>query len=84
MDSAVLEGLLIAIKDAVSGNRGEDDVVLPPFDPDKNDNGAESWCNNIDTIAKDRGWSSITTVSKAGKTLKGSALLWFETWDPDE
>ncbi|KAF9414765.1 hypothetical protein HW555_007397, partial [Spodoptera exigua] len=54
------------IRDAVAGNRNEDDVVLPPFDPEKNDNGAENWCNNIDTVAKDRGWSSITTVSKAG------------------
>ncbi|KAF9408849.1 hypothetical protein HW555_011597 [Spodoptera exigua] len=55
----------MAIRDAVAGNRNEDDVVLPPFDPEKNDNGAENWCNNIDTVAKDRGWSSITTVSKA-------------------
>ncbi|KAF9417907.1 hypothetical protein HW555_005052, partial [Spodoptera exigua] len=53
------------IRDAVAGNRNEDDVVLPPFDPEKNDNGAENWCNNIDTVAKDRGWSSITTISKA-------------------
>lgn len=83
MDPDVLEGLLKAIRDAVAGNRREDDVVLPPFDPEKNDNGAESWCNNIDTIAEDRGWSSITTVSKASKALKGSSLLWFETWDPD-
>ncbi|KAF9410435.1 hypothetical protein HW555_010486, partial [Spodoptera exigua] len=57
--------LVCAIRDAVAGNRNEDDVVLPPFDPEKNDNGAENWCNNIDTVAKDRGWSSITTVSKA-------------------
>lgn len=83
MDPAVLESLLKAIRDGIAGNRGEDDVMLPPFDPEKNDNGAESWCNNIDTVAKDRGWSGITTVSKAGKALKGSALLWFETWDPD-
>lgn len=83
MDPAVLN-LLKAIRDAVAGNRNEDDVVLPPFDPEKNDNGAESWCNNIDTVAKDRVWSGITTVSKAGKALKGSALLWFETWEPDE
>lgn len=84
MDPDMLESLLKTICEAVAGNRRDDDVVLPPFDPEKNDNGAEVWCNNIDSIAKNRGWSSITTVSKAGKVLKGSALLWFETWDPDE
>ena len=84
MDSAVVEGLLKAIRDAVAVKNRGDDVVLPPFDPEKNDNGAESWCGAIDSIAADLGWSSITTVAKAGKALKGSALLWYETWDPDD
>lgn len=56
-----------------------DDVVLPPFDPEKNENGAESWCSSFNSIAEDKGWSSITTVAKAGKSLRGSVLLWYET-----
>lgn len=84
MDPAVVEGPLKAIRDAVAGTPRGDDVVLPPFDPDKNDNGASSWCTNIGAIAADLGWSTITTVAKAGKALKGSALLWYETWEPDE
>lgn len=84
MDSATLEGLLKAIRDAVAVKQRGDDVVLPPFDPAKNDNGAENWCTTIDSIAKDLEWSSITTVAKAGKALKGSALLWYETWEPEE
>lgn len=83
MDPTILEGLLKAIHDAVSGSRRrDDDVALPVFDPSTSDSGAESWCKNIDTLAKELGWSSITTVAKAGKALKGSALLWFDTWDP--
>lgn len=84
MDPAVLEGLLKAIRDAVSDRHRGDDVVLPPFDPAKNENGAESWCSSINSIAVDLGWSSVTTVAKAGKALKGSALLWYETWEPEE
>lgn len=84
MDPAIMEGLLKAIRDAVTVKRQGDDVMLPPFDPAKNDNGADNWCTTIDVIAGDLGWSSITTVAKAGKALKGSALLWYETWDPEE
>ncbi|KAH9629660.1 hypothetical protein HF086_001131 [Spodoptera exigua] len=85
MDLPVLQDLLKAIKDAVSGTRRrDDDVALPIFDPTTSDLGAESWCNNIETLSKEFGWSSVATVAKAGKALKGSALLWFETWDPVE
>lgn len=85
MDIPILQELLKAIKDAVSGSRPKDsDVALPVFDPATSDLGAESWCNNIETLAKEFGWSNIATVAKAGKALKGSALLWFETWDPSE
>ncbi|KAF9794542.1 hypothetical protein SFRURICE_006152 [Spodoptera frugiperda] len=85
MDLPVLKELLTAIKDAVSGSRLNDsEVALPIFDPAKSDLGAESWCNNIETLAKEFGWSNVATVAKAGKALKGSALLWFETWDPAE
>lgn len=34
--------------------------------------------------SKEFGWSNAATVAKAGKARKGSALLWFETWDPAE
>lgn len=84
MDPAIVENLLKAIQDALSDRRRGDDVVLPPFDPEKNENGAASWCRSINSIAVDMGWSNITTVAKAGKALKGSALLWYETWDPEE
>lgn len=83
MEIPVLQDLLRAIKDAVSGgHHKESDVALPIFDPATSDLGAESWCGNIDALANEFGWSSIATVAKAGKALKGSALLWFETWDP--
>lgn len=82
MDPSVVESLLNAIRDAVTANRRQDDVALPTFDPVLGDNGAEPWCDNIEAIAKEFGWSSIAKVAKAGKALKGSALLWFESWDP--
>lgn len=64
--------LLKAICDAVTGSCREDNAVLPPCDPEKNDDGAERWCNNIDTAAEDRKWSSITTVGKA----EWPSVLW--------
>lgn len=83
MDCTALEGLLKAIRDAVSGQRRpDDDVALPVFDPATSDNGASGWCDNIEELSKEFGWSSIATVAKAGKALKGSALLWFESWNP--
>lgn len=85
MDPTVLEGLLKAIRDAVSGHRrSENDVALPVFDPATNDNGAESWCHNIEELAREFGWSSIATVARAGKALKGSAVIWFESWEPSQ
>lgn len=85
MDVPALQELLRAIKDAVSGSgRKEDDVALPIFDPTTSDLGAETWCNNIEALAKEFSWSSIATAARAGKALKGSAKLWFETWDPTE
>lgn len=59
----------------------EDDVVLLLFDPDKNCSVSDGWCNNIDSVAQHREWSSITTVVKAGTALQGSAFLWFEIRD---
>lgn len=82
MDTTALEGLLKVICDAVATNRRQDDVVLPIFDPATSDGGAETWCENIAALGKEFGWSSIAIVAKAGKALKGSALVWFETWEP--
>lgn len=83
MDPALLTDLLKAIKDAVSSNRRPDeDVALPTFDPTTSDSGAEGWCKSIEELAKEFGWSSLATIAKAGKALKGSALVWFESWEP--
>lgn len=80
-----LGDLLKAIRDAVSTtHHNDDDVALPLFNPDRNDCGSASWCDSIEVLAKDLKWSSIKTAAKAGKALKGSALTWFETWDPSE
>lgn len=84
MDPSIIENLLVAIKDAVSGNRRQDDVALPIFDPGNNDAGAASWCDHIETLGTEFGWSGIAKVAKAGKALRGSALLWFETWEPQD
>lgn len=85
MDVGVLQDLLKAIKDAVSGARGkDDDIALPTFDPATSDSGAESWCAKIEALSREFGWSGIAAVAKAGKALKGSALVWYESWDPTE
>lgn len=88
MDTGVISDLLAAIRDAVSNQAPspsrDDDVALPLFDPEKNDCGAASWCSSIEMLATEFKWSSIKTTAKAGKALKGSALTWFETWEPLE
>lgn len=85
MDPDGVGNLLVAIRDAVSATRQrDDDIALPLFDPEKNDCGAASWCHSIEILSKELNWSSIKTAAKAGKALKGSALLWFESWDPPE
>ncbi|CAK1549738.1 unnamed protein product [Leptosia nina] len=82
MDSALLTDLLKAIRGAVSSNRRPDeDIALPVFDP-TTVLCADGWCKNIEELAKEFGWSSLATVAKAGKALKGSALVWFESWQP--
>lgn len=83
MDQSTVESLLKAIQSAVT-HRPEHDVALPIFDPSTNDNGAATWCDNIEKLADVFNWSSLAQVAKAGKALRGSALLWFENWEPDE
>lgn len=85
MDSEAITNLLKAIRDAVSTTQQkDDDIALPLFDPDKNDCGAKSWCDSIEALRADLKWSSIKTAAKAGKALRGSAVTWFESWEPSE
>lgn len=81
--SQLLEGLVKAIQDAITSNRRSDDIALPIFDPEKNDNGAEGWCRSIEKLGAEFKWTSIHQAAKASKALRGSALLWFEAWEPD-
>lgn len=85
MDAEVIGDLLKTIRDAVStSHQRDDDIALPVFDPDRNDCGATTWCSSIESLASELKWSSIKTAAKAGKALKGSALVWFESWEPSE
>lgn len=82
---AEIQDLLKAIRDALTTtqrSQKDDDIALPLFDPERNDCGAASWCDSIEVLAKEFDWSSIKTAAKAGKALKGSALRWFESWEP--
>lgn len=81
--SQLLENMVKAIRDAITANQRHDDVALPLFDPDKNDNGAETWCRSIEKLGAEFKWSSIQQAAKAGKALRGSALAWFEVWEPE-
>lgn len=83
MDANVLHDLLTTLKDAVRANGKHDDVALPLFNPEKTDNGAEPWCCSIEKLGKEFSWSSIHQAAKAGKALRGSALSWFESWEPE-
>lgn len=77
--------LIKTLQDAVSSNRcKEDDIALPTFDPEKINRGAAAWCSEIKALADELRWSSISTVARAGKALRGSALQWFESWEPEE
>lgn len=85
MDAEAISSLLERIRDSVStSHQKDDDIALPLFDPDKNDCGAASWCESIEALSKEFQWSGLKTAAKAGKALRGSALIWFETWEPLE
>lgn len=81
--SQLLESMVQALRDAVTANQRHDDIALPLFDPDKTDNGAETWCRSIEKLGAEFKWNSIQQAAKAGKALRGSALAWFETWEPE-
>lgn len=83
MNNDVVAGFLAAIRDAVQYIQRNDDVALPIFDPEKNDDGAVGWRDSIQKLGEDLRWSSILTASEAGKALRGSALRWFEAWEPE-
>lgn len=83
MDADLLQSLLGAIRDAVTPKPQCDDVALPLFDPDKSQNGASSWCKSVDDLSAEFKWSSLQLAAKAGKALRGSALSWFESWEPE-
>lgn len=85
MAETEISSLLKAIHQAVSTpHQKDDDIALPLFDPEKNDCGAASWCESIKKLAEEFNWSTLKTAAKAGRSLRGSALTWFETWDPSE
>lgn len=83
MDPAELSNLLKVLSDSISSKSRHEDIALPIFDPEKNDNGAEKWCSSIEELGADLGWSSLQKAAKAGKVLRGSALSWFESWEPE-
>ncbi|RVE43148.1 hypothetical protein evm_012227 [Chilo suppressalis] len=67
MDVGEISDLLKAISNAISTpSQKDDDVALPLFNPD-NDSGAAGWCDSIEILAKEFGWSSIKTATKAGR-----------------
>lgn len=84
MDPVTLESLLKVIRNAMARGHRNNDVSVPPFYPDRSENSAEGWCTSVDSIVSDLVWNSVTTVTKAGKALMGSALASNKTWDPDE
>ncbi|XP_045766170.1 uncharacterized protein LOC123867897 [Maniola jurtina] len=79
-----LQEILKSIRDSLTSNQRSDDIALPIFDPEKSDNGAETWCKSIELLGTELGWSSIQKAAKAGKALRGSALSWFESWEPEQ
>ncbi|CAG5050438.1 unnamed protein product [Parnassius apollo] len=60
-----------------------DDAAVPIFDLDKSNDGAAAWCESFDKLGDELKWSSFEKVAKAGKALRGSALSWFDTWEPE-
>lgn len=85
MDSeTTLQALLTSIKEALSSRNRQDDMALPTFDPAVTDTGAAAWCADVEKFGVECGWSGLTKIAKAGKALKGSALSWYESWQPQQ
>ncbi|KAF9424318.1 hypothetical protein HW555_000457, partial [Spodoptera exigua] len=68
----LLEGLVKAIQDAITSNRRYDDIALPVFDPEKNENGAEGWCRSIEKLGAEFKWTSIQQAA----TADWPSVLW--------
>ncbi|CAG4932866.1 unnamed protein product [Parnassius apollo] len=83
MDVELVKGLLETIRNAMVSNKRNDDVAVPIFDPDKGNDGTAAWCESFDKLGDEFKWSSFEKVAKAGKAHRGSALSWFETWEPE-
>ncbi|CAG5057107.1 unnamed protein product [Parnassius apollo] len=83
MDVELVKGLLETIQNAMVSNKLHDDVAVSIFNPDKSYDGAAAWCESFNKLGDGLNWISFEKVAKAGKALRGSALSWFETWDPE-
>ncbi|KAH0820498.1 hypothetical protein GEV33_002293 [Tenebrio molitor] len=80
-----LIALLQKLQDSLGHSKHNgDDVALPIFDPSKADLGAAVWCGEIEQLGHELGWSGRETVARAGKVLKGTAVAWFENWEPTQ
>ncbi|CAG4959531.1 unnamed protein product [Parnassius apollo] len=75
MDAKLVKGLLETIQNAKVLNKRYDNVEVPIFDPDKSNDGAVGWCGSFDKLREELKWSSFEKVAKAGKALRGAALL---------
>ncbi|CAG5050435.1 unnamed protein product [Parnassius apollo] len=83
MNVELVKGLLETIQNVMVSNMRHDDSAVSIFDLDKNNDGAAAWCESFDKLGDELKWSSFEKVAKAGKALRGSALSWFDTWEPE-
>lgn len=84
MDPEVMKTMLESIATAISSNRRANDIALPVFHPEKSNNGAEAWCKSVEDLAVEFHWSGLQMVALAGKALRGSASIWFDSWEPPQ
>lgn len=56
-----------------------DELMIPPFDPTKDDMTIEKWIQHVDELSKQYGWNDRAIMRLIPSRLKGHARQWYDT-----
>lgn len=59
-------------------------IIIPPFDPIQDDQGAAKWCEEVDKLRNTFNWSDHECLVRAATGLTGDAKDWYSAWKPEE
>lgn len=57
---------------------------VPLFEPDRDDDGAAKWCDEMEKLGETFNWTSHELLVRSAAGLVGEAKEWFYMWKPSE